>query len=191
MSMHKKKYLIVGLSSFPGGGKDFIADILIDKYDFYKVSPGDITREALKRAGRGHTLTREMQEEISKRMIRKHGQNYIMELCYRQILKSKKPRIVIPGIRYPSDFEFYKEKFDDSFINIFVSASRKTRYDRIIFRKREAKISYAKFIKEDAEQEHRYHLQQTKELSDYKINNDKSNLRSLKKTLSSIIERHI
>ena len=189
--MHKRDYIVVGLSSFPGGGKDFLADILVDKYGFYKVSPGDITRDILKRAGGGRNLTREVQEEISKRMIKRYGQNYIMKLCYKQIIKSKKSRIVIPGIRYPSDIEFYKEKFGGSFVNIFVSAARKVRYDRVISRKREVPMSYAQFTYEDAEHERTYHLQQTKRVSDYKISNSRNDSRSLESRLENIIERYV
>ena len=49
----KKDVLIIGLSSLPGGGKDYIADILTKRYGFYKISPGDIIREKLSKMKKG------------------------------------------------------------------------------------------------------------------------------------------
>ena len=86
----RDKTVVIGLSSLPGGGKDYVADILVEDYGFYKVSPGDITRELLKRASKSVTMTREIQEQLTKDLIKKYGQNYLMELCYKKIRKSKK-----------------------------------------------------------------------------------------------------
>lgn len=188
MGKPKRDYIVIGLTSFPGGGKDYLADILVKKHGFYKVSPGDITREMLKKAGKSLDLTREMQESISKQMIKKYGQNYIMELCYKKILASKKTRIVIPGIRFPSDLDFYRDKFDGAFVNVFVYASRKIRYERVLSRKREVEMSYAEFTREDKAQESHYHLQNTINRSDYKINNNNSTITTLSRKLDDILE---
>jgi Adenylate kinase. len=59
----KKDVLIIGLSSLPGGGKDYIADILTEKYGFYKISPGDIIREKLSKMKKGK-ISREEQQKL-------------------------------------------------------------------------------------------------------------------------------
>ncbi len=186
----RNKTIVIGLSSLPGGGKDYIADILIEDYGFYKVSPGDITRELLRQASKTITMTREIQEQLTKDLIKKYGQNYLMELCYRKILKSKKSRIVIPGLRYSSDVEFYREHFDGTFANLFVYASKKTRYARLTSRNREdMPSSYAEFNRQDTAQEKRYNLRKTKDVSDYKINNEHKNKRQLRSELEKILEK--
>ncbi len=186
----RNKTIVVGLSSLPGGGKDYIADILVADYGFYKVSPGDITRELLRQASKSVTMTREVQEQLTKNLIKKYGQNYLMELCYRKIRKSKKQRIVIPGLRYASDVNFYREHFDGAFTNIFIYASKKTRYSRLTARDREdAPSSYAEFNRQDEAQEKRYNLQKTKEVSDYGVYNDHKNKRQIRSELEKILEK--
>lgn len=186
----RDKTVVIGLSSLPGGGKDYVADILVEDYGFYKISPGDITRELLKQASKSVTMTREIQEQLTKDLIKKYGQNYLMELCYKKIRKSKKGRIVIPGLRYASDVDFYRERFDGSFTNIFIYASKKTRYSRLASRNRgDMPSSYAEFNKQDEAQEKRYRLQKTKDISDYKMYNDHKNKRQIRSELEKILEK--
>lgn len=186
----KRDYIVIGLSSQIGGGKDYIADILVKNYGFYKVSPGEITREMLKHASHGAIMTREVQEALTKKLIAKRGPDYIMQLCYKKIVSSKKHRIVIPGIRYPNDVAFYRDKFDGSFVNIFISASKATRYKRLCSRterKDDMPVSYAEFERQDLAQENRYKLSRTKEVSDYKLNNNENDSSALKHRLENIL----
>lgn len=186
MTKRTERRIVIGVSAYIGGGKDYVADILVSKYGFYKVSPGDITRDILRKAGTN--ITRDEQEKLTKRYIDKYGQDYVMALCYKKLLSSKRARIVIPGIRYPSDIRFYKEKLDGNFVNIFVSAPRKLRYERMLSRKREdTPKSYSEFMKQDASQQKRYDLKTTKKLSDHRINNNVNNSRGLIKKLEEIL----
>ncbi len=170
-----KDLFIIGLSALPAGGKDFIGDILHKKFGFYKISPGDIVREITKKELGSKKISREDQQKIQEKYRRKYGKNYIMELCYKKILKRKVKRAVISGIRFPNDIKFFKSKLGDKFINIFVYAPRKLRYQRTIERKREdMPKSYTEFVKQDKLEEKIFHLKQTKELSDFIIYNDKS-----------------
>ncbi len=167
----KSQTLIVGLSSLPGGGKDFIADILIKDYKFYKVSPGELVRGFMKKYGK--EITREKQQNIQKQLRKKYGNNYIMELCHMKISRSGKRKIVIPGIRLPTDITFYKKRFDGNFINIFIYAPKKLRYKRLVNRKREdAPENYADFIRHDARETDMFDLDTTKKMSDASIVND-------------------
>ncbi len=184
--MSKRRVFVVGVSAFIGGGKDYIADILVDKYGFYKVSPGDITREIMKRAGA--KITREAQEKLTKGYIEKYGKDFVMELCYKKIISSKKDKIVVPGIRYPNDAMFYKKKLDGDFVNIFVDAPRKIRYKRLISRKREdVPDSYSDFLKQDTAQQERYDLKSTRKISDFRLNNGRNESKKLIKSLEKIL----
>ena len=97
---------------------------------------------------------------------------------------------MIPGLRYASDVDFYRERFDGSFTNIFIYASKKTRYSRLASRNREdMPSSYAEFDRQDEAQEKRYHLQKTKDISDYKMYNDHKNKRQIRSELEKILEK--
>jgi dephospho-CoA kinase len=180
--------MIVGLSSLPGGGKDFIADILVNDYGFYKVSPGDIIRKYMKKYGDG--ITREKQQDIQKDLRKKYGNDYIMELCYQRILHSGKRKIAIPGIRLPTDITFYKERFGDNFTNVFIHAPKKLRFDRMVNRKREdAPKTYSEFLKHDARETRMFNIDLTMRMSDVSIVNDgtKAHIKTeLKKILKGL-----
>jgi dephospho-CoA kinase len=182
--------LVVGLSSFLGAGKDYIADILVEKYGFYKISVGDMTRDMLRRAGR--RITREAEEKLTLDYMNKHGKNSMMELCYKKIISLHRRRFVIPSIRYPNDFRFYKKRFGNNFINIFIYASSKERYARMIRRKRDdTPSSYNAFVRQDTAQQTRYNLKETKRISDFRINNNVDNSPKLIEALNKILRNKI
>ncbi len=181
-------HMIIGLSSLPGGGKDFVADLLVKEHHFYKVSPGDIIRDLLKRHNKN--ITREAQQDIQADLRKEYGDDYIMELCYRRILKSGKEKIVIPGIRLPSDVLFYRNKFDGDFINIFIRSSRKIRYARLVKRKRvDSPKSYAEFLRHDAREIKMFDLNKTRRMSDIEIINNSTET-FLKSELRKIVRYH-
>ena len=185
----KGKRIIIGLTSLPGGGKDFIADLLVKDFGFYKVSPGDITRELL-RKHLGEKFSREDQENLSAKLRAKYGQAYIMELCYAEIKKSKKNRIVIPGIRQPKDVQFYKEREDGNFKNIYIDASENVRYERMITRNRvDVPVSFEEFKKQDRYQEEHYKISQTRKMSDFEVKNNIDSEEQLKQTLEEILPK--
>lgn len=188
--MKKKNCIVVGVSSLPGGGKDYIAEILVNKYGFYKVSPGDTVREIIKKFG--SEMTFEMEQQIQAQLRKKYGDDYIMELCYKKILESKQERIVIPGIRRPRDVAFYKNKFGDSFLNIFVYAPRHIRYERVRERGREDEhgvLSYTEFCRRDKQQRDTYNLDKTRKVSDIFLRNSENESKKLKLKLDVILER--
>ncbi len=187
MAERRRDYVVIGLSSLPGGGKDYIADLLVKDYGFYKVSPGDTVREILKKFG--SNITREVQQQIQDRLRKKYGDDYIMELCYKKITKSNKRKIVIPGIRRPGDVTFYREKFGDSFLNIFVYASQKLRYRRLMSRRREdSPSSYAEFLRQDKREMEIFNLDKTKRTSDVILSNNDNTHRKLRADLEDILK---
>ncbi|MCL4399484.1 hypothetical protein M1293_03215 [Candidatus Parvarchaeota archaeon] len=186
----KKKLFVVGLTSLPGGGKDFVADILVSDYGFYKASPGEIIRKRLKKEHRG-VLTREMQQKMQEKWRRVHGSDYIMELCYSFALRHGKKKVVIPGIRFPRDIAFYKRRLDGNFINIFITADPKIRFQRIMARKREdSPASYRDFIRHDSRETKIFNLMKTRTLSDLDIDNSKNGSGNLRKRIRSIMGKY-
>ena len=174
----ESKKIIIGLTALPGGGKDYVADILIKEYGFYKISPGDIIREKMKKEGLTK-ITREEQQDIQNRWRKEHGPDYIMQLCYERMVETGKKRFVVPGIRFPRDIRFYRGLKDFEFYNIYIWALRRIRYSRTTERKRiDMPASFCEFVKHDRREEKIFNLKLTAKMSDFKltnhINNDKS-----------------
>lgn len=181
------KAIVIGLTALPSGGKDYTADILVKKYHFYKVSPGEVIREKIRDMGI-KSFDRKAQQDLQDKLRKKYGKYYVMELCYQKIRKSGKKRIVIPGIRFPFDISFYKKKYDGRFINIYIDAPVKVRYRRAVKRQREdAPKSYAQFLKEDERERMMFKLEKTKDLSDIRINNSVDNSNDLKKDIEVVM----
>ena len=185
----KGKILAVGFSSLPGGGKDYIADIISEKYGFFKISPGDIIREKLAKMRKGK-ISREEQQKLQAELRKKYGDNYVMELCLKKIKSLKKDRIAIAGIRFPADIKFFKNQKTVEFYNIFVYAPTKIRFERTLERKRiDAPSSYRNFVEGDKKEKSIFNLEETERLSDFKIRNDKNNSKDLEKKIQGIIEK--
>jgi dephospho-CoA kinase len=185
----KKDVLIIGLSSLPGGGKDYIADILTKKYGFYKISPGDIIREKLSRMKKGK-ISREEQQKLQDILRKRYGKDYVMELCLKRIKSIKKDRIAIAGIRFPNDIRFFKRQKDIRFYNIFVYAPVKIRFKRTMDRKRiDAPASYKEFLKGDRNERKIFNLKETEKLSDFKLENSENESVELEKKIKNIIEK--
>ena len=186
-----KNTLVIGLTSLPSGGKDYTADILSRKYGFYKVSPGEILRSKMKAAGI-KSFDRKAQEKLQNQLRKKYGKYYIMELCYRRILRSKRRRIVIPGIRFPFDITFYKKRFDGNFINIAIDAPARLRYEREVKRNREdAPKTYAQFIRNDAAERKTFNLEKTMKLSDFRVRNHINDSKYFERDIEKVISHFL
>ncbi len=180
--------LIIGLTALPGGGKDFIGDILVKKYGFYKVAPGDIIREIVKKEGYKE-ITRDIQIAVQRKYRKKYGMNYVMKLTLDKIISNGNPFNVVAGIRLPEDYKFFKTRFGDKFQNIFIISNRRIRFKRILLRKREdLPKSYGEFIKQDKNEIKSFRLDETKKLSEFKIKNNDGK-KKLEKDLDKIIKK--
>ena len=184
----KHDMLVIGLSSLPGGGKDYIADMLAENHGFYKISPGDIIRAKLISMKKGR-MTREEQQELQDRLRKKYGRNYVMELCLKKIKASGKNRIAIAGIRFPEDVEFYKNKKGIRFYNVFVYAPAKVRFKRAVDRKRvDAPESYAAFLRSDKKEKDIFRLDATEKISDFRLDNRENNSRKLELEIERLMK---
>lgn len=186
--MKSKIKMIIGLTSLPGGGKDFVGDILSEKYGFFKVTPGDIIREITKKEGYNE-ITRDIQIKIQRKYRKKYGKDYVMKLTLKRIESAGKEYIAIAGIRLPEDYLFFKRKFKERFQNIFILTDRRIRYKRIIARKREdTPKSYREFIKQDREEIKEFQLDKTKRLSEFKITNNDGR-KALEKQIDGVLKK--
>ena len=187
----KKDILIIGLSSLPGGGKDYIADILTKEYGFYKISPGDIIREKLSKMKKGK-ISREEQQKLQNILRKKYGKDYVMQLCMKRVKSVKKDRIAVAGIRFPNDILFFKRQKDVRFYNIFVYAPVKVRFKRTIDRKRiDAPASYKEFLNGDKNERKIFNLKETEKLSDFRLENSENESAELKNKIKNIIKKTV
>ncbi len=187
----KGKILIAGFSSLPGGGKDYIADIICKKYGFQKISPGDIIREKLAKMKKGK-ISREEQQRLQEDLRKKYGNNYVMELCLKKIKKSGKKRFAIAGIRFPADILFFKEKSTLDFYNIFVYAPSRVRFKRTVERNRiDAPSSYRDFLNGDKNEKRIFQLDKTEKLSDFKLYNGENDSKKLDMRIDRIMQKVI
>ncbi|MEM3190905.1 MAG: AAA family ATPase [Candidatus Parvarchaeota archaeon] len=178
---------IIGLSSLPGGGKDYVADILVNRYHFHKISPGDMIRRLLKKMNL--PVTREGEQRIQADYKKRYGKDFLMKRVYDEALRSGDSRIVIPGIRSPGDIKFFKKRLGNNFKNVFIICAAKTRYNRMKRRNRQdAPKSIADFIKQDAAERRLFDLDETRRLSDFKLRNDIGS-RRLEKDIKKILDR--
>ncbi len=185
----KQTVIVIGLSSLPGGGKDYIADILTAKYGFYKVSPGDIIREKISRMKKGK-ITREEQQRLQGILRKRYGKDYVMELCLKKMKGTGKNRFAVAGIRFPGDVKFFKKQKNIRFYNIFVNAPSKIRFKRTMDRKRiDAPSSYDEFTAGDRNEERIFNLKETKRISDFKLDNGEDDSEELEKKIDRILDK--
>ncbi|MGC8681771.1 MAG: AAA family ATPase [Candidatus Acidifodinimicrobium sp.] len=181
------KMIVLGLSALPGGGKDYIADLLVNEYGFYKVTPGDIVREIMKR--KGIPITRENEQKIPILYRKKYGEYFLMKMVYRRAKESGKKLLVVSGIRTPGDLRFFREKLDGNFKNISIVCSARVRYNRIRERKREdAPKNFSEFLKQDKAERKIFKLDETKKLSDFTLKNE-GNEAQLRRNLKKILKK--
>jgi dephospho-CoA kinase len=181
------KMVVLGLSSLPGGGKDYVADLLSKEYGFYKITPGDIVREILKK--KGLPITRENEQNIPIEYRKKYGEDFLMKMVYKRAKESGRKLIAVSGIRTPGDLKFFRMKLDGNFKDISIVCTAKIRYSRIKERKREdAPHSFSEFLKQDKAERKLFKLDETEKLSDFKLRNE-GNEKQLRRDLNRILDK--
>ncbi len=185
----KENILIVGFSSLPGGGKDYVADFICRKYGFVKVSPGDIIREKLATMKKGK-INREEQQKLQAVLRKKYGKDYVMELCLKKIKSMKSSRAAIAGIRFPADIAFFKKSKGIKFYNMFIHAPTRIRFERTMERKRaDAPLSFKDFTNGDKKEKEIFNLDKTEKLSDFKFDNRENDSLELEEKINKIMKK--
>ncbi|MCW1292931.1 MAG: hypothetical protein OH318_00870 [Candidatus Parvarchaeota archaeon] len=183
--------LVIGLSSYPAGGKDFIADLIAKKYHFFKVSPGEIIRKLMKKEK--IEINRENEVKYSTMLRKKNGSEFIMKLCYEHAKEEGASKIVIAGVRTLGDLRFFRDASYIFFKNIFISAPAKLRYERSLKRERDdSPRSFEEFLKEDKLEEKTFNLSKIKLASDFiLVNKEKEKMeKNLDKIMKKILEEY-
>ena len=162
---------VIGAVGKIGSGKDSVIRYISTKCSLQILSVGDIAREIAK--NEGLPATRENLEVITERYYEKYGGSYFIDETLRRIERANCERILITGIRAPTDAMALRERFHDDFILICVRANAQKRFQRLLSRResRDPK-TWQQFLEQDRTEEKIFHIEETCRLADYRIDND-------------------
>jgi dephospho-CoA kinase len=138
---------ITGLTGRIGSGKTTLSAYIQEKYNFQKLSFVDkILIPELRR--RKKLINRKNLQQIGREFYLRYGDIKMTEW----LLEGIDPTVkwIIDDIRYPTTADFIKTKFPNNFWVIGLKADTKIRFQRVINRGKEGKISYEDFLKMDS-----------------------------------------
>lgn len=128
----KKKYIVyVGVVGQIAVGKGILVEYLTKKLGFVSFSLSSILHEELKKTGIKE-FTRKTLQDLGDRLRKQYGDDVLARRAIKVLLKQKKNRVVIEGIRNPGEIEFLKK--NPNFILIGVKANRQLRFKRLLSR---------------------------------------------------------
>lgn len=163
---------VIGICGKIGSGKDFVADYICLNYGYTRITVSDIILEQMAKEGKLNP-SREDKTNFNKEKIAKYGINYWMDLIIKKIKNEKLNKVVVAGLRYPSDISSLKEAFGKNFISFLVDVDPQVRYKRMISRARaDMPQSYEDFIEQEKKEDETFNLSQTFAMIDYKIDNN-------------------
>ncbi len=177
---------IVGAVGQIGSGKDTVVKYIAAKCSIPIISIGDIAREIAK--SRGLPSTRENLQQITEEHYGKFGKTYFIEETVKRIKRAGHEKILITGIRAPTDVTTLKRHFHDDSILICVVADKRKRFRRLKSREeaRDPK-TWQEFLEQDRNEEEIFHISESCKLADYTIENDGA-LEELLQKIDNIIK---
>jgi dephospho-CoA kinase len=131
--------LVVGISGEMLAGKTTVARFLEARglaYTRISLVIDDVLRE------RGLPITRENQQTVGLELHQVKGQHW---LCGRAIdrLYGSPSRIVVDGLRWPEDAEYFRQRFGDRFLHVDIFASNEARRQRALYEGRQSDFDRA------------------------------------------------
>jgi dephospho-CoA kinase len=124
--------IVVGLAGMPGSGKSLVVETARAE-GYAVVVMGDVIREETQKRGLKPTP-----KNIGKVMLElreKGGASLIADKCIPKIEQQKNRKVIIDGLRSPSEVDAFKAHFS-KFSLIAVNASPETRFKRLYRRRR-------------------------------------------------------
>ena len=143
--------LVIGVTGMPGAGKDVFYEVATN-LGFIVIKMGELVREETRK--RGLPIDAEHVGRVAVALREERGTDAIAKLTIQKIKKiieaEKKPKIIfIEGIRSLDEVKTLKSYFGEMHV-LAIHASPKTRYQRIIKRKRvDDNISLESIIQRD------------------------------------------
>jgi len=176
----------IALIGMPGSGKDVAIHLLKELIDFDYIRMGDIVIEETK--NRGLEISDKNVGATANALRREMGMDAIAKLCLEKVLASKKETSIINGTRGLEEIKYFKNHIEDLIV-LGIHSSPKTRYKRLIKRKREDDIQTEDEFKKRDERELKWGIAEAFVLSDEIIQNQ-GTLDELKKDLSLFLKKY-
>jgi len=163
-----KNALVVGLVGMPGAGKSVVVNVARAS-GYGIVVMGDAVREEAQRR-----RLEPSPENLGKIMLdlrQKEGNNVIAKRCFSKIENTKENKIIVDGIRSPSEVEELKKHFP-KFSLIAIYSSPETRFKRLFCRQRTDDPKNWKVFHERDQRELSVGLGEAITMAEYKIVNE-------------------
>jgi dephospho-CoA kinase len=124
--------IVVGLAGMPGSGKSLVVKTA-QQEGYAVVVMGDVIREEMQK--RGLKPTPKNVGKVMLELREKGGNSIIADKCIPKIEQQKSRKVIIDGLRSPSEVDAFKAHFS-KFSLIAVHASPETRFKRLYRRRR-------------------------------------------------------
>lgn len=166
---------IIGLSGTFAGGKDTLAKFLVEQFNYFHSSTGDMVREeAMRQFGNNERPTCQI---VAKKLREEQGAGIFVKKALSKFEQSSSSAVVISGIRTAGEADEIKNAGG---IIVFVDASIALRYERMKARQRdnETMLTLEEFKKQEAKEWQAgnkpsdFNLKLVKEMADIVLENN-------------------
>jgi len=128
-----KERIFIGVIGQIASGKRVLTDFFIKNYGFQPFSLSSIIHQELKKKHVSR-FTRKTLQDLGDELRKKYGDDILARKAIEMVKKNYGRKIIIEGIRNPAEIKYFKTL--PHFILIGIKAKRKTRFDRVLQRKK-------------------------------------------------------
>ena len=162
------KKVVVGLVGMPGAGKSVVVAVA-EGSGYGVVVMGDVVREEAEK--RRLEPSPKNLGKIMLELRQKEGNSVIAKSCIPKIENTKENKVIVDGIRNPSEVEEFKKHFS-KFSLIAIQSSPETRFKRLYRRQRSDDPKNWKIFHERDTRELSVGLGEAITMAEYKIVNE-------------------
>lgn len=178
--MAARKTLIIGLTGYARSGKDTVASMIAEKYNFKMFTFSDLLKTELMKQGR--PVTKDEMSKYGDMLRAEYGPEIMAEKMWEKARRF--PRVVLSGFRTPEEVKRMRYEADKFFL-VFVDAPPRIRFAR---RKKLDQLGWDDFFYRDKRDIEKKGLDKVVELANFTLRNNGS-LRLLEKRVEELMEK--